>query len=171
MSEYFMWVNPSKREYINSSNFKWNDKFPCHHWVGSGLTNAALTLMADRWRGDLVALVGDETGVGFYESDCCAPRMRRVLEATEGYDPYEYADDYFLDVSTCFSCTRGEVSYQRIGIGPNADWVRLSLSGPFDREIVTYPYVVNEKDRGVLQARQERRRLRSLQRLHDGREY
>lgn len=144
MGQYFKWVNFTKGELIDSSAFIWGDKWSCFHWVGSGLSNAALTLMADRWRGDVVALVGDETGIRFFESDGCTPRMRRVLEYTEGCDPEEYALDYFADVSALFSCTRGKTTYWRVGVGPDAEWAELPLVGPFDREIASHLYVINE---------------------------
>lgn len=144
MGEFFEWVNFTKKENLSPNAFENSDKWGGFHWVGAESTNAALTLMAGDWRGDVVALVGDETPRGFFESDACNDRMRSLLDFTHGKDPWDYATDWFTDVSGRFRCAEGERLYVREGLGEDADWVSGFYDGPFDLDIETYPYIVNE---------------------------
>ena len=131
MSQSFTWIIFSKREYLNPVPFKNDVKWPCFHHVGAESTNAVLTLMADEWRGDVIALVGDATGLEFYEHKNCPASMHRLLELTEGEGPWRYAALWFSDVSGRFKCAKGKVGRQRVGegvmIGVSAHTVQEAL--------------------------------------------
>ena len=144
MSQSFTWINFSKREYLNPVPFKNDVKWPCFHHVGAESTNAVLTLMADEWRVDVIDLVGDATGLEFYEHKNCPASMHRLLELTEGEGPWRYAALWFSDVSGRFKCAKGKVGRQRVGEGEGAHLEKLPFDGTFDKDIVIYPYIVNE---------------------------
>lgn len=60
MGEYFLWTNPSKKQYISE-----HDEHDCAFMFGVAsqqgceLTDDACALMAGPWRGDAVAYIGD----------------------------------------------------------------------------------------------------------------
>lgn len=145
MGVYFMYVNFTKRQFLDTWAFNQGPKAIAYATVGSEGTNAALTLMADEWRGDLVALVGDEVSRSFYEEATHLPQAKTIIEICDSdSNPYDYADEWFEDVSTSFKCAKGKIGYVRVGMGPDAEWVEQPLEGSFEKDIVEYPYVVNE---------------------------
>lgn len=61
MGEYFKWVNPKKKEFIECNPFGNNCSFMFNiaRCLGDGYTDAACNLIKTRWHGDPVAYVGD----------------------------------------------------------------------------------------------------------------
>ena len=48
------------------------------------------------------------------------------------------------NVSGRFKCAKGKVGRQRVGEGEGAYLEKLPFDGTFDKDIVIYPYIVNE---------------------------
>lgn len=60
MGEYYAWVNIDKRENIWPCDFDVGSKYCESMWQGNELLRALKDLLAERWRGDRIAFLGDE---------------------------------------------------------------------------------------------------------------
>ncbi len=99
MSAYYAWVNATKMEHLGNGPFACsvgimeNCRFP------NDRTDVALTLLAGRWHGNLVAFVSDYThleervGEGFR-------RMAGLIPE----NPRDYVEKNGYDVGSLFSC-------------------------------------------------------------------
>lgn len=101
-------------------------------------TDIALTLLAGRLHGDLVAYVSDYTNFEALEGE----GFRRMAELIPE-NPRDYIEDNGTDVGGLFSCFKGAERYCSADDDPDADFMH-SYQGSFDEEPVFYRYVVNE---------------------------
>lgn len=56
MGQYFEWLNLDKMEMIGNSPWKCGSKLPDNTYVGNEKTDAVLTLLASRWKGDRLSI-------------------------------------------------------------------------------------------------------------------
>ena len=139
MGIYYMWVNLSKRQYLDEAPFPDGLKIDDTAHVGSELTDAVSTLLAGPWRGDLVSFMGEafsDVGGVFDLSDM--PGLKAV--ASYPIDWYDIEEE-LENISGRLSCRRGRVGTYVTKDGSIEE--RL-LEGPFDLELKQYRYVVNE---------------------------
>lgn len=138
MGAHYGWVNVTKMEYLGNAPFAIsvgimeNCRFP------NDRTDVALTLLAGRWHGDLVAYVSDYTNLEALEGE----GFRRMAELIPE-NPCDYIEDNGTDVGGLFSCFMGAERYCSTDDDPGADFMH-PYQGPFDEEPVFYRYVVNE---------------------------
>lgn len=138
MGAYYGWVNVTKMEYLGNTPFAYsvgimeNCRFP------NDRTDVALTLLAGRWHGDLVAYVSDFTNLEALEGEGFRRMAELILE-----NPRDYIEDNGTDVDSLFSCFKGAERYCSTDDDSDADFMH-PYHGPFDEEPVFYRYVVNE---------------------------
>ena len=128
MGEYFKWVNPRKREWIDDEPFDdYGFMLSIASYLGNRYTDAACTLIAGPWRGDPVMYIGD-----YFTPEEGSP----IAGLFDGY-PYEDALDNFKNVSGSFRCAEGLL---RPVWGDGDD---VPYDGPFDTEVHHYRYALN----------------------------
>ncbi len=59
MSQSFMWVNFTKRQFLQDEPFPYGLRYTESCYVGNLKTDAASTLLEKEWRGDVVAFAGE----------------------------------------------------------------------------------------------------------------
>lgn len=144
MAVYYMWINFDKRQFLGSDPFACGLKVLESCWVGSDTTDAACSLLASDWNGDFVAFVGDEDDIDRPKLDEPIPiGWERMLEAA-GPLPYDYAEDWYDDIAGEFEVARGKTGWFSVEKGPDGDFGERPYTGPFDRHITRYRYVVND---------------------------
>lgn len=139
MGEYFKWVNPKKREWIDDESFgDYGFMFSVASTLGNRYTDAACTLLAGPWRGDPVMYVGD-----YY-----TPEEGSEIAGLFDGRPYEDALDNFRDVRGLFRCAEGKLSpiWEE---GDDLDGDDVPYAGSFDTEVSHYRYAF-DKTRGEL---------------------
>ena len=128
MGEYFKWVNPRKREWIDDEPFDdYGFMLSIASYLGNRYTDAACTLIAGPWRGDPVMYIGDYF----------TPEEGSPIAGLFGGYPYEDALDNFRNVSGSFRCAEGLL---RPVWGDGDD---VPYDGPFDTEVHHYRYALN----------------------------
>lgn len=138
MGAYFGWVNATKMEYLGNGPFACSVGIMENCHFPNDRTDVALTLLADRWHGDLVAYVSDYTHLEELEGR----GFRRMAELIPE-NPRDYIEDNGIDVGSLFSCFKGEEWYFPTDDDPNAEFMH-PYCGPLDQEAVLFRYVVNE---------------------------
>ena len=141
MGAYYVWVNATKMEHLGNGPFACsvgimeNCRFP------NDRTDVALTLLAGRWHGDLVAYVSDCTHL----EECEGEGFRRMAELIPE-NPCDYIEENGYDVGALFACFKGAEWYFPTDADPEAEHMH-PYEGPLDQEPVFYRYVVNETRR------------------------
>ena len=138
MSAYYGWVNATKMEYLGNGPFACSVGIVENCHFPNDRTDVALTLLASRWHGDLVAYVSDYTHLEKLEGK----GFRRMAELIPE-NPLDYIEDNGTDVGGLFSCFKGEKWYFPTEDDPDAEFMH-PYQGPFDQEPTFYRYVVNE---------------------------
>ena len=143
MSQYFEWVNYTKRQRIEGDVFPEAMSYSGSCFVGAVSLDAASTLLTGLWKGDLVAFVGEYI---FDLRDDVTPKSRpglsRLLDVA--IDPYDIGYE-FEDVTGRFSFARGKDGYVPSTLEDGSDTMRSApYTGPFDLDLVRYRFVVNE---------------------------
>ena len=129
MGAYYGWVNVTKMEYLGNTPFAYsvgimeNCRFP------NDRTDVALTLLAGRWHGDLVAYVSDYTNLEALEGE----GFRRMAELIPE-NPRDYIEDNGTDVDSLFSCFKGAERYCSTDDDSDADFMHL-LRGHSSRNL------------------------------------
>lgn len=158
MSQYFEWVNFDKRESITT--FPW----PCgpglHEsaYIGCPETDAALTMIAGDWAGDLVAFVGD---YAHFENE--AHPGRREVERRLGGESLDDVIYVFTDICGRFDYVRGRPDARRYVDLGDEGFELVPYDGPYDVSIRFFRYAVNDARREYVD------RLRTAVRYIDGR--
>ncbi len=142
MGQYFNWVNFDKREYIDTAPWPNGQKLVECTYLGCEETDAALTMLAGEWAGDLVAFMGDYC---HFENE--THPGRREVELRLGGMIF---DDFLFDTCTDI-CGR----FDYVGNHPEArryvehgdDYSMEPYEGPFDIAIHSYRYIVNVSKR------------------------
>lgn len=147
MSQYFIWANPKKKEWIECDPFdEYGFMFGAASVLGNRYTDAACTLLAEPWRNDPVMFVGD------YFTPKDGNRLRDLFG---GY-PYDAILDNFREVTGLFSDARGLSSavYDK-----NISSEDIPYNGPFNIEVHHYRYALNktrhefvDRDQGPISA-------------------
>lgn len=137
MGAYYLWINVTKQqklENVFNNGFKlWdNCRYDCPQ------TNALLTLLASDWFGDLVVFVAD---VGISFSDWPDTEQDGRFSNLPCWPDYEYANEYYEDITGMFKCAEGETW---LDYNPDGCSVERPYLGPFDKDIVQFRYVINE---------------------------
>ncbi len=133
MSEYFKWVNPKRKEWIDYDPFDGcGFMLGIASFLGNRYTDAVCTLMAGPWRGDPVMYVGD-----YYTPDA----ESKIGKLFDGY-PMDDVTENFRNVGGLFTCAKGMLrpSWEEDD-DPYGDDV--PYEGPFDTEVHHYRYAVN----------------------------
>lgn len=103
MGEYYSWVNVDKRELIVPEVFGSGLKFYQNSVKGVPVNRALRTLLADRWKGDRVIFLGDET---WPVEEPVPPLYWELERQTRDYeellDMEQLLWDRYLDVSALF---------------------------------------------------------------------
>lgn len=145
MGQYFNWVNFDKLEYIATDPWPNGSKLVECTYLGCEETDAALTMLAGEWAGDLVAFMGDYCR---FENET-NPGRREVGRRLGGM----VFDDFLFDTCTDI-CGR----FDYVGNHPEArryvehgdDFALEPYDGPFDVAIRRYRYVVNESKKELV---------------------
>lgn len=145
MSQYFSWVNLSKKQYLADDIWPDDMGFWQNSHSGCLKLDAACTLISKEWAGDLVAFIGDYfLRSAISEVDA---HRRLVWEAmgNKGLDACMDEGEW-EDVSGRFAFARGKT---RTVYGGESDpyGEKVAYEGPFDLEIEHFRFVVNE-DKG-----------------------
>ncbi len=138
MGAYYAWVNATKMEHLGNEPFPYGVKIMENCRFPNDRTDVALTLLAGRWHGDLVAYVSDYTEL----DKCEGEGLRRMAEVIPE-NPRDYVEDNGYDVGSLFSCFKGEEWYLPTEDDPEGEFLH-PYEGPLDQEAVFYRYVVNE---------------------------
>ena len=143
MSQYFEWVNYTKRQRLEGDIFPESLGRSDSCFVGSASLDAASTLLEGPWRGDLVAFAGEY--IFDLEEDVTPeshPGLSRLLEVA--IDPYDIEYE-FEDVTGRFAFARGKVGCVTATLEDGSVTMRpASYTGPFDLEFIRRRFVVNE---------------------------
>lgn len=106
MGQYFMWLNPVKKEYMQPIDFDHGSKRRESSWVGCALLDALFTLMANEWRNDPIVWIGDDYSVLHNENN----RTLKIVENICGAYPHDYAVEHFKNVACQFAnCNKREI--------------------------------------------------------------
>ena len=143
MSQYFNWVNLDKGEII--ADWPWPNGPGIHEsaYLGCEETDAALTMIAGDWAGDLVVFLGDYASF----KDEVHPD-RRAVERRLGGTPTEHYMYGCTDICGRFDyvCDHPEVRRPVLSEdGCDETWV--PYDGPYDVAIHCYRYVANDAKR------------------------
>lgn len=135
MSQYFIWTNPKKKEWIECDPFdEYGSLFGAASVLGNRYTDAACTLLAGPWRNDPVMFVGD----------CFTPKDGNCLRDLFGGYPYDAILDNFREVTGLFSDARG---LSHAVYDENASSEDIPYDGPFNMEVHHYRYALNKTRR------------------------
>lgn len=146
MSQYYIWANPDKREYIDDDPFEGiGFTLGCSAAVGQQMTDAACTMIAGPWRGDTVIYVGDYwTGSAFDDE-----RSHRLFAKFDGY-PYEDILKRFENVTGRFEEARGHKYGDYLHFEERGDVFDEPYTGPFDMRVRSWRYAVNARGESSL---------------------
>lgn len=144
MGAYYAWVNATKMEHLGNMPFRYGVKMLENCRFPNDRTDVALTLLADRWHGDLVAYVSDYTILANCEGKGLAQMAEFFPE-----NPRDYVEDHGEDVGSLFACFKGCEWYLPTEDDPEGEYLH-PYTGPLDQEAVVYRYVVNETRREYL---------------------
>jgi len=147
MSQYFIWANPKKKEWIECDPFdEFGSLFGAASVLGNRYTDAVCTLLAGPWRNDPVMFVGD------YFTPKAGNRLRDLFDGC----PYDAILDNFREVTGLFSDARG---LSHAVYDENASSEDIPYDGPFSMEVHHYRYALNktrhefvDRDQGPISA-------------------
>lgn len=145
MGQYFEWVNYDRREIIDTDVWDCGVKLHESAFVGCEMTDAALTMLAGDWAGDLVVFLGDYAS---FENETNPARRRIELLLNGGFsDDYTYD---FTDVTGRFDYveTLEDKSHWVYGNGVEEHYE--DYTGPYDVHLERFRYVANETRREFL---------------------
>lgn len=140
MGQYYYWVNFDKDEIIEI--WPWPNGMGLHEcaYLGCEETDAALTMLAGDWAGDLVVFFGDYAEF----KDETHPMRKEVERRLGGMG----AEDYILscrDICGRFDYVRDHPGITHpLYFDDGRDSIDVPYDGPFDVEIRQFRYVVNE---------------------------
>lgn len=89
MGANYAWVNATKMEHLGNMPFRYGVKMLENCRFPNDRTDVALTLLADRWHGDLVAYVSDYTVL----ADCEGKGLAQMAEYFPE-NPRDYVEDH-----------------------------------------------------------------------------
>ncbi len=139
MSEYFMWVNPKKKELIEDEPF---DEYGYRSFRASTLgclyTDAACTLLAGRWRGDPIAYLGD-----YYEPKEGSEIAAFFDEYPNDESFYDKAEDYFENIGGLFRCAEGKTRRVFDDLRYDELYRDVPYEGSFSMEVRHFRYALN----------------------------
>ena len=150
MGQYFSWVNLDKDEIIETYAWPNGEKLHECAYVGCEETDAALTMLAGDWAGDLVVFLGDYATF----KDEVHPGRRAVERCLAGRHVEDYLFDVCRDICGRFDYVRDhpEVTHPVYVDGESHErWV--PYEGPFDIAIRHFHYVVNDARREYVDRR------------------
>lgn len=138
VGQYFNWVNFDKRQIIETWIWPNGQGLQECAYVGCEETDAALTMLAEGWAGDLVVFLGD---YAIFQNE--SNPMRKQIEQRLGNVS---AEDFMYDLEDItgrfdYAERHPELKHP-IDCDDSEGWV--SYTGPFDVPIVHYRYVLNE---------------------------
>lgn len=139
MGQYFEWVNYDKREIMATDPWPNGQKLHECTYLGCLETDAALTMLAGDWAGDLVVFLGDYAEF----KDETHPGRREVERRLDGAISDDYTDD-FTDICGRFDYTRDHPEARHFVECDGGSCARIPYDGPFDVEIHQFRYAVNE---------------------------
>lgn len=144
MGTYYTWANMTKKQYLNNV-FKNGQKLLESCWYECPETNALCTLLATDWHGDVVAFLSD---AGLHWNEIPEGDTRLKLRSyLHDYEPTEYVEDWFEDITGIFKDAQGQKGWVVEPPGPDGDYLEFDYTGPFDRDVIQYRYIVNETKR------------------------
>ncbi len=147
MSEYFMWVNPAKKEKLVCDAFgDFGFMLSCSMCTTTTTTRAVETLLTGPWKGELVVYLGD-----YFDYDESwkqnNPTLVPFFDPThQDYDldfignPYEIALNCYKDIGGRFKESRGR-EYTEYWDGEQ--WEDRVYDGPFDLMVKDFRYALN----------------------------
>ena len=149
-SQYYIWANPDKCEYIDDDPFEGiGFTLGCSAAVGQQMTDAACTMIAGPWRGDTVIYVGDYWTEGSFDDE----RSHRLFAKFYGY-PYEDILKRFENVTGRFEEARGHRYGDYLHFEERGDVFDEPYTGPFDLRVRSWRYGVNRTRREFVDRRQ-----------------
>lgn len=149
-SQYYIWANPDKREYIDDDPFEGiGFTLGCSAAVGQQMTDAACTMIAGPWHGDTVIYVGDYWTEGSFDDE----RSHKLFAKFDGY-PYEDILDRFENVTGHFEQARGHMYSDYLHSKERGDIYEEPYVGPFDLRVRSWHYAVNRTRREFVDRRQ-----------------
>ena len=97
MGQYYIAINVDKKEYIHPHRYDNGLKLMEWSYIGNHFANALLNLIAHRWKGDRVYVVGDYADLSD-ESEVWYPELENLTEELGLHDgDYKnFPDDYSL---------------------------------------------------------------------------
>ena len=104
MGQYFMWINPVKKQFFTGHDFSDGTKRREIAYVGSPTLDVLYTLMDNEWKGDPIAWIGDDYTRLFNESN----QTLKVIESICGAFPYDFAITHFVNVAIDFEKSNSE---------------------------------------------------------------
>lgn len=135
MGEYFAWANIDKQERLEMGALSGAYKKFTSCYVGNFEIDAVCTLLADRWKGDTIAFLGDESTD--YWPDMSPEALRYKEEESPVF--LDYVEDFYRDVTGDFKQAKGKTHL----VATEAKVTKAPYEGSFDKDIVRYRYVVN----------------------------
>lgn len=111
MGQYYKIINVDKKEYLDPSDFGEGFKLLEFAYMRTDIVSALTSLLATRWKGDRVYVVGD-----YAEPDEATPEylepitqvLNELKEAEPALKPeqslYDYCIENFKNVSNCIDC-------------------------------------------------------------------
>ena len=106
MGQYFIWLNPVRKQYLDPYHFDYGCKRRESSGVGNGFLNALFTLMDNEWKGDPIVWIGDTYARLHNETN---PTLK-ITEEICGDDPFNYACEHFENLAHMFSnCIKSHV--------------------------------------------------------------
>lgn len=139
MGQYFEWVNYDKREIIMTDPWPNGQKLRQCAYIGCPETDAALTMLAGDWAGDLVVFLGDNARF----KDETHPGRREVERRLGGVISDDYTYD-FTDICGRFDYVRDHPKIRHFVEYDDGSYDMVPYDGPYDVEIHQFRYAVNE---------------------------
>ncbi len=153
MGEYYSWVNVDKKQYIQPVNFDEGSKLFETSLVTNPLFGALSSLLANEWKKDHIAFIGDYAPVPENPDN---ETLKILVSGLLSYDPNTdidgYITDVFQDVSGLFKAAEPDVR-------PDIEWMvehddfennyyhvdrKDPFKGLFSRDLAFYRYVINQ---------------------------
>lgn len=139
MGQYFNWVNLDKNEIIETWAWPNGQKLVESTYYGCEETDAALTMMAGDWAGDLVVFMGDYATF----EDETHPKRKEVEQMLAGIGADDYLID-FIDIIGRFDYAKEHPEIKHPVYSENCNDTWGSYTGPFDLKIERFRFVINE---------------------------
>lgn len=139
MGEYFNWVNFDKQEWLDGGMWHNAPSLRGRCYTGIEENEALLTLLATRWKGDVVVFLGDYANFTDDDNECCRHLQGLLEQRGYGYAACDFMYDGktangYLAVTKDFpEDRRNDPDNEELDYYP----------GPCDLKIEHFRYVVN----------------------------